>query len=202
MRWRLPSVRYRIDVVDELDDKRFLSIPGFPFPPSVSVGYLIGTSFVVLLSSLVEAVKEVLLDVDQFVGDRLNDRGDVTGSLPRLSHERDPVRLVALLVVATFTTSVDAIVALRSKVDDVGVAVNSKLFYKELDCVDDSTSIRLVLDDLFEVFMINAKRCFDHVSNLGVGCREPHIYLISDSRQDVNQDCKSTQKKLSEGNRG
>jgi hypothetical protein len=52
------------------------------------------------------------------------------------------------------------------------------------------------------VFMINAKRCFDHVSNLGVGCREPHIYLISDSRQDVNRDCKSTQKKLSEGNHG
>jgi hypothetical protein len=52
------------------------------------------------------------------------------------------------------------------------------------------------------VFMINAKRCFDHVSNLGVGCREPHIYLISDSRQDVNLDCKSTQKKLSDGNHG
>ena len=202
MRWRLPSVRYRIDVVDELDDKRFLSIPGFPFPPSVSVGYLIGTSFVVLFGSLIEAVKEVLLDVDQFMGDRLNDRGDVTGSLPRLPHERDPVCLRTLLVVATFTTSINAVVALRSKVDDVGVTVNSKLFYKELDCVDDSTSIRLVLDDLFEVFMINAKRCFDHVSNLGVGCREPHIYLISDSRQDVNRDCKSTQKKLSEGNHG
>lgn len=202
MRWRLPSVRYRIDVVDELDDKRLLSIPGFLFPPSVSVGYLIGTSFVVLFGSLIEAVKEVLLDVDQFMGDRLNDRGDVTGSLPRLPHERDPVCLSTLLVVATFTTSINAVVALRSKVDDVGVTVNSKLFYKELDCVDDSTSIRLVLDDLFEVFMINAKRCFDHVSNLGVGCREPHIYLISDSRQDVNRDCKSTQKKLSEGNHG